>query len=166
MRYVVLLALLAAVPSQAQTCAGVLTLTFVDPTSSARPRPPVQVREIDVRAQFWTTPVPAGTLPTAASLPGTPSRTAHLPAYGSVYVSGTALSLAPRCGTSLLNLVLTYHHQTMTLDLLHVPNHVGLAFDEPIPFRPGRYAFDFDAAEHVVRDGYRVYPASSVRQAR
>ncbi len=161
-----LLALTAAAPSQAQTCAGVLDLTFVDPTSSARPLPEVHIREVDVRAQFLTVPVPAGTHPAADDLPMARSRRAHLPAYGDAYVSGTVLSLAPRCGTTLLHLVLEYHHETMTLDLYHVPSHVPLAFDAPVPFRPGRFVFDFRATDRTgLRDGYRVYPASATRRA-
>lgn len=165
MRCLALLTLLAAVPSQAQTCSGVLNLTFVDPTTTARPRPEVHIQEVDVRAQFLTARIPAGTTPAASAVSAAQSRTAHLPAYGDAYVNGTVLSLAPECGTSLLHLTLVYHHQTMTLDLYHVPSHVPLAFDAPLPFRAGRFVFDFDAAERVgSRNGLRVYPAGAVRR--
>ena len=161
-----LLALTAAAPSQAQTCAGVLDLTFVDPTSSARPRPLVHIRDIDVQALFLRGTVLAGTTPVADSVSTEGSRTAQLPSYADAYVSGTTLSLAPECGTSLLHLVLVHHDRTMTLDLYHVPSHVPLSFDAPIPLRPGRFVFDFDTAERVgFRDGYRVYPSSAVRVA-
>ena len=157
--------LLAAVPSQAQTCAGVLVLTFVDPTATARPQPHVHIRDIDVSAQFLTARIPDGATPEASTVSAIRSRTARLPAGADAYVSGTVLSLAPQCGTSLLHLVLVHHGQTTTLDLYHVPNHIPLSFDAPIPLRTGRFVFDFDAAHPVLRNGYRVFPTSALRPA-
>lgn len=157
-----LLALFVAVPAHAQTCLGVLRLTFVDPASTARPRPDIYIRDLDVRAQFIRADIPAGTAPPADSVSVIGSRAAHLAAYADAYVSGTVLSLSPECGTSLLHLVLVHHHETMTLDLYNVPNHIGLDLDAPVPFRPGRFVFDFDTAQRV---SWNVFSAADVRPA-
>ncbi len=156
------LVLLTAVPAHAQTCAGVVRLTFVDPTTSARPLPLIAIRDVDVQALFLTGPVAAGTTPVSDSVSADGSRTVHLPSYADAYVPGTVLALAPRCGTSLLHLVLEHQDTTMTLDLYNVPNHIGLRLDAPVPFRHGRYVFDFDTARRVERG---VYSAADVRPA-
>ena len=53
-----------------------------------------------------------------------------------------------RCGLALLRYEITGHdgrtpRPRMTLDLYNVPPHVGVEADGLIPFRPGRWTYDF-----------------------
>lgn len=155
-----LITLLVAAPAGAQTCLGVLRLTFAGPVTSARPRPLVAIRDLDVRARFLTASIPAGTTPVAGSVSGEGSRTVRPRA--DTRHAPTTLLLSPECGTTLLHLVLVYRRRTMTLNLYNVPDHIGLNLDAPVPFRSGRFVLDFDAAQEV---GHHVFSAADIRPA-
>ena len=163
-------ALLLSGAAAAQTCSGVLRLSFVDPASADTARPPVNLRSVGVRATFLSGSLPDGAFPTAAAALAaghvTADATVHLPAYARAYVPGSVLALSPECGTELLSLVLTYHGQTMTLDVYHVPNHVGVELDGDVPFRPGRFVLDLARRNRLPGSGSPfVYSAAAVRAA-
>ena len=163
-------ALLLSGAASAQTCSGVLRLSFSGSASVAAARPPVDLRSVGVRATFLTGSLPDGAFPTAAAALAsghvTTRATIHLPAFARAYVPGSMLALSPECGTELLHLVVEYRHETMTLDLYHVPNHVGVRFDGHVPFRAGRFVVDLARRNRLPGSGSpSVYPVAAIRPA-
>ncbi|HEX9951066.1 MAG TPA: hypothetical protein VGB53_04805 [Rubricoccaceae bacterium] len=162
-------ALLLSSAASAQTCGGVLELTFIDPTSADSSRPLIAMREFDVRAQFLHGSIAEGALPTVAEAlrdhPVSLDADVRLPGYSRVYVPGSVLAFAPRCGLALLHIVIEYHHETMTLDVYGTPSHIGIRLDAPVPFRRGRHVLDLRSAPHAPDgSGFIIYHASGVRR--
>ena len=69
-----------------------------------------------------------------------------------------------RCGFALLRYEITARstgwtpRPRMTLDLYNVPPHVGLEAEGLIPFRPGRWSFDFADGEALAAEALRREP--------
>ncbi len=155
---------------QAQTCAGVLALSFYDVDYETREvgRYVIPIRSLGVTAEFFHGET-AGT-PTADEARRDPALELRarevLAAYPRLFVGGTEVALAPQCGLELLHLVVEYRHETMTLDVYRIPSHIGMRLDGPVPFRPGRYILDLATAERLPSDTPEtVYAASAVRPA-
>ena len=164
----ILLALLAAPASRAQTCSGILSLSFYDVEYEARgDHYIIPIHSLDVTAQFFSGRISG--FPTAAEARRAPALRLHgedrLRRDSRLYMTGTTLAVAPRCGLSLLHLVVVYRDATMTLDLYNVPSHIGLQLSEAIGFRPGRYVLDFATAPYDMRPDGRAYDASALQLA-
>ena len=68
-----------------------------------------------------------------------------------------------RCGFVLLRYEITGHdgrspRPRMTLDLYNVPPHVGVEAEGLIPFRPGRWTFDFADGAPFAAEALRAEP--------
>lgn len=161
--------LLASGAVQAQTCAGVLWLEFYDVDYEDRPagRYVIPVRSLGLVAEYYHGA--ADGMPTAEEARQDPALALRdreeLRAFSRLYVGGTEVGVAPRCALALLHLEIEYRHETMTLDLYRIPDHIGLRLDGPIPFRPGRYVLDFATARQFGNPPEHVYAADAVRPA-
>lgn len=168
-----LLALAALAPTvTAQTCGGRLSLTLGVPiprqADSLRATPASQY-EITATAVAPSMPghrlaphvvgrPPLDSLARRADLAVTRDTLAS--GWASLFWARDALSTWTRCGFALLRYTITGHDggsldPVMTLDLYNVPPHIGVEAGGLLPFRPGRWTFDFADGIPFTADGLR-----------
>lgn len=171
-RLLALCVLLTLAPTApAQTCGGLLSLSLGRPVAQTDSLRPSSASQYDVTAAAVAPPTAGQRL--APHVGGRPSldslaRRADFVVLRDTLASGwqglfwprDEITTWTRCGFALLRYEITGRgvrspDPVMVLDLYNVPPHGGVEAEGLLPFRPGRWSFDFADGAPLTADALR-----------